>query len=129
MSRFLIMIWIIPLLILSSCTKDRFELLKGRWEVVNVEDINDPYIYEWEFNNGEVIMYRKLKIHPDQLSETDRGFYTLDNHPINPRLQISNTSQQVINDNWDILKLDEEQLIIQLEIVGGILYKEFIKII
>ncbi len=129
MNRYSIMIWIISLLILSSCNKERFELLEGKWEVVNVEDINDPYTYEWLFSNGEVIMYRKLKINPGQVSETDRGFYTLDNHPINPRLQISNTSQQLINDNWDILKLDDEQLIIRLEIVGGILYKEFVKII
>ncbi|TVQ15609.1 MAG: hypothetical protein EA361_05560 [Bacteroidetes bacterium] len=114
-------------LVFSSCSKDKEDLLQGTWERVNVENINDPYSYEWVFNEGELTMYRRLKSDPSVFNVTDRGFYLLENTPLKTTLQLVETSNEVWNEKWDVVKLDDGQLIIKLDIVGGIIMREFVK--
>ncbi len=114
-------------LVFSSCSKDKEDLLRGTWERVNVENINDSYSYEWVFNEGELTMYRRLKTDPSVFTVTDRGFYLLENTPLNTTLQLIDISIGVWNEKWDVIKLDGEQLIIKLDIVGGVLLREFVK--
>ena len=113
---------------LTSCMKDKAELLSGTWERVNVENINDPYTHEWVFDNGELIIQRRLKSQPTLSTVSDRGFYLLETNPLKTTLQIMETSNEIMNESWDVIKLDNEQLIIKLDIVGGVLYREFVKI-
>jgi hypothetical protein len=115
-------------LVFTSCQKDKMNLLEGTWEWVNVENINDAYTYEWEFKEGIVTMRRRLKSNPATVVTTDTGVYFLETSPLKTTLQLVDTKQTVINDKWDIIKLDKNQLIMKLDIVGGILLKEFVKI-
>lgn len=114
-------------LFFSSCSKEKEDLLQGTWERVNVENINDPYTYEWVFDGGELTMYRRLKSNPSILNVTDTGFYLLETTPLRTTLQLVETSNEVWNEKWDVVKLDDGQLIIKLDIVGGILLREFVK--
>jgi hypothetical protein len=115
------------LLVLTSCTKDKIDLLEGTWEWVNVENINDGYIYEWKFEDGILTMMRRLKSNPAALETTDTGIYFLESKPLKTTLQLVDTRQSLINDKWDVIKLTKTQLIIKLDITGGILYREFVK--
>jgi hypothetical protein len=110
-----------------SCSKDKYEFLEGTWEYVNIEDIEDAYIYEWNFDNGELTMYRRLKNSNDRVV-TDKGTFVLDTNPLKTTLTLIDTSQELINQKWDVITLDDKHLIIKLDIVGGVLYREFIKI-
>ncbi len=111
----------------SSCSKDEEDLLQGTWERVNVENINDPYTYEWVFSGGELTMYRRLKSNSSILTITDTGFYLLETRPLKTTLQLVETSNEVWNEKWDVVKLDDGQLIIKLDIEGGIIMREFVK--
>ncbi len=113
--------------IISSCTDDKYDFLQGTWERVNVEDINDPYRYEWVFQDGELTMYRISKEDPSDVSIRNSGYYSLEVNPLGTGLVLSNTSNSTWNDKWDVIKLDNEQLIINLEITGGIILREFVK--
>lgn len=114
-------------LFFSSCSKDNEDLLQGTWERVNVENINDPYSYEWVFNEGELTMYRRLKSNPSIVTVTDTGFYLLETRPLKTTLQLVETSNEVWNEKWDVVTLDNGQLIIKLDIEGGIIMREFVK--
>lgn len=114
-------------LFFSSCSKDNEDLLQGTWERVNVENINDPYSYEWVFDEGELTMYRRLKSNPSIATVTDTGFYLLETRPLKTTLQLVETSNEVWNEKWDVVTLDNGQLIIKLDIEGGIIMREFVK--
>lgn len=111
----------------SSCSKDKEDVLQGTWERVNVENINDPYTYEWVFSEGEVTMYRRLKSDPSAFTITDSGFYLLETTPLKTTLHLVETSNEIWNEKWDVEKLDDGQLVIKLDIVGGIIMREFVK--
>jgi hypothetical protein len=115
------------MLVLSSCSKDKYEFLEGTWEYVNVQNIDDAYTYEWNFENGTITMYRRIK-NSNTRVVTDKGTYLLDTSPLKTTLMLIDTSQELINQRWSVIKLDRKQLIIKLDIVGGVLYKEFVKI-
>lgn len=112
----------------NSCGKEKSDLLQGSWERVNVENINDAYMYMWEFNNGNLTMTRSPKDLPGSVTITDKGIYVLETNPLGTKLQIIDTSSELYNDRWDVLKLTDEQMIIKLDIEGGVVYKEFVKI-
>jgi hypothetical protein len=110
-----------------SCSKDKYEFLEGTWEYVNVGDIEDAYTYEWNFDNGELTMYRRLKTSNNKVV-TDKGTFVLDTNPMKTTLTLIDTSQELINKKWDVITLDEKYLVIKVDIVGGVLYREFVKI-
>ncbi len=112
---------------LHSCGKDREDLLRGTWERVNVEDINNPYSYEWVFDLGEVTMYRRSKDNPSSVTQINHGFYLLETTPIKTTLKLIDTGNSTWNDRWDVITLNNNHLIIKLDIVGGVLYFEFVK--
>jgi hypothetical protein len=118
---------LVSFLLLSSCQKDKLDLLEGTWEWVNVENINDIYIYEWQFNKGTLTMLRRLKEDPSVVEITDNGIYVLESKPLKTTLQLIDTKNDMINAKWDVIKLTNSQLIMKLDIVGGVLYREFIK--
>ena len=128
MNKYLLLIIVSFLAIgLLSCGKDREDLLRGTWERVNVEDINDPYSYEWVFDLGEVTIYRRLKENPSDVAQINHGFYLLETTPVKTTLKLIDTSNTTWNDRWDVITLNNNHLIIKLDIVGGVLYFEFEK--
>jgi hypothetical protein len=89
MNRFLIAATLAFLLFLSySCSKEKHDLIKGSWELVNVQNISDPYAYEWNFEDGELTISRRLKNNPSSITVTDRGFYLLDTNPLKLHLSL-----------------------------------------
>jgi len=115
------------LILLQSCNKDNIDLLAGTWEWVNVENINDLYLYEWEFENGNLTIYRRLKTNPGTFSVFDRGFYIVDSNPLRTTLKLTDTANPTWNNQWVVSKLNNSQLIIKMEIEGGVLYREYIR--
>ena len=129
MNKFTLLIVIAGLVALfNSCAKEKNDLLQGSWERVNVENINDTNMYIWEFDNGDITMSRAPKTNVGSATVTDKGIYILETNPLATKLQIIDTSSELYNDRWDVLKLTDEQMIIKLDIEGGVVYKEFVKI-
>jgi len=129
MNKFTLLIVIAGLVaLLNSCAKEKNDLLQGSWERVNVENINDTNMYIWEFDNGDITMSRAPKTNVGSATVTDKGIYILETNPLATKLQIIDTSSELYNDRWDVLKLTDEQMIIKLDIEGGVVYKEFVKI-
>ncbi len=127
MNKFLFILSVMALMLAFSCTKENEDLLRGTWERINVADIDDPYFYEWVFDEGELIMYRRLKTDPAVATITDTGFYVLETNPLRTTLQLVDTSNEAWNEKWDVVRLDTEQLIIKLDIEGGVVMREFAK--
>jgi hypothetical protein len=129
MNKYLLLMIAATLLVLTqACLKDKKDLLNGSWERVNVENIDDANAYVWDFNDGELTMKRHPKTDPNAVTITDKGIYVLETNPLGTKLQIIDTSSELYNDRWDVLKLTNEQMIIKLDIEGGVVYKEFVKI-
>lgn len=116
------------LLLSSSCSKHDEDILFGVWEQVNVSDINAGYSIEWEFVNGQLHTYRRSKENLEQVQLTDSGFYFLESSPFKTTLRLLDTANSTWNNDWDVIKLNGEKLIIHMDIPGGVLFKEFIKI-
>ena len=114
------------LLITASCRKDKNDLLRGVWQQINVADINDPYIYEWEMSGGNLNIYRRLKEDPSNEILTDKGNYILETG-IGTKLRLMDLSNPLYNAAWDVVRLNESILVIKLDIVGGVILLEFEK--
>ena len=127
MQKLSFIFFIVTLVLFTSCAKEKEDLLRGTWERVNVENIEDPYFYEWLFDQGELTMYRRLKTNPSVATVMDRGFYVLETTPFRTTLKLIDTSNDIWNEKWDVIRLDDQQLIIKLDIVGGVLLREFVK--
>ncbi|MFP4065504.1 MAG: hypothetical protein ACLFS0_08400 [Bacteroidales bacterium] len=123
----IILLFLSTSFLFSSCSKEKEDVLQGTWERVNIENINDPYTYEWVFSEGELTMYRRLKSDPSDFTITDSGFYLLEATPLKTTLQLVETSNEIWNEKWDVVKLDDGQLVIKLDIEGGIIMREFVK--
>lgn len=111
-----------------ACKKHTEDILSGTWEVVNVEDIYAPHTDEWEFNDGALTMYRRSKANTSDAVIHDSGVYLFESTPIKSTIRLFDTSNEIWNGNWNVVKLNDENMVIQLDIVGGVLYKEFVKI-
>lgn len=115
-------------LFLPGCKKHSEDLLAGTWEYVNVADINAPHTIEWVFEEGSLTIYHRSNENTDDIEEIDTGFYILESNPVGSTLRLFNTSNSLINGNWDVITLDNSKLILHMDIPGGVLFKEFIKI-
>jgi hypothetical protein len=115
-------------LLLSGCRKHSEDLLNGTWEMVNVADINATHTMEWAFENGRVTIFERPVDNPGSRTEVDNGFYVMESTPVKSRLTLFSLSNELWNDNWDVYKLDNSQLILHLDFPQGVLFKEFIKI-
>lgn len=126
--HFYLLLILASMLVLGSCAKDKTEFIEGTWEMVNIENIDDIYTYEWVFNtDGYLIQLRRSKNNVFQVEQIGSGKYLLDTSPIKTTLRLIDTPNPTMNDRWDVERLDNKQLIIKLKIEGGILYKEFVK--
>ena len=96
--------------------------------MVNVADINATHTMEWAFENGRVTIFERPVDNPGSRTEVDNGFYVMESTPVKSRLTLFSLSNELWNDNWDVYKLDNSQLILHLDFPQGVLFKEFIKI-
>jgi hypothetical protein len=129
MYRILLFSWLAAsLLLFSSCKKDFQDLIQGRWERVNVENVNDPNVQEWVFENGEFNVYRRPQSNTSGMTVIDNGIYVLDSTPFKHTLKILNSNNELFNENWDIVELTNEKFIIKRSLTGGIILLEFVKL-
>jgi len=129
MYRTLFFLWIAAsLLIFSSCSKDYDDLIQGRWERINVENVNDPNIQEWVFENGEFSVYRRPKENTSNITKIDGGIYVVDSAPFNHTLKILDSNNELYNENWNIVELTSEKFIIKRSLTGGVIILEFVKL-
>lgn len=113
------------LLSVSSCIKNYEPELEGIWDVVNVADMNneDPPPQEWHFNSNTVQIFNVYS--PGQLFEIDSGRFVLRNTLGGLYLQIEEMTDGRYNDDWEVLLLKKDKLIISVQIPGEVIYKEF----
>ncbi len=116
------------ILVLSGCKKHSEDMVRGTWEFVNVADIEAPHTIEWVFEDGNLSIYHRSTSNPEDLTLRDTGFYILESTPFNSTIRLLNTSNSLWNNHWDVVKLDSSHLILHMDIPGGVLFKEFVKI-
>ena len=116
------------LLLFSGCKKHTEDMVEGTWEFVNVADIEALYTIEWVFEDGNLRIYHRSKANPESLTLLDTGFYILESAPVKTTIRLLGTSSSLWNNHWDVVKLDSSYLILHMDIPGGVLFKEFIKI-
>ncbi len=144
---FLILIFALSILGLSSCKKHRENQIQGTWKRVVIEDVNSPAIEEWTFKEEGGTLY----IHVD-------GALTGNSFPINDsaRYYINAKLRRTLvhvedfrllteyNGDWQIVTIDKSTMMIvrnnaltyideqatggsNILTKGGLLYREFVK--
>ncbi len=116
------------LLLSSGCKKHTEDMVEGTWEFVNVANIEAPHTIEWVFEDGNLRIYHRSKANPQSITLRDTGFYILESSPVRTTIRLLNTSNSLWNNHWDVVTLDSSFLILHMDIPGGVLFKEFIKI-
>jgi hypothetical protein len=127
-SSFFIGLVIGLLLLFQGCRKHSEDMVAGTWELVNVADIEAPHTTEWVFENGNLSIYQRSKANPNDLTLRDTGFYILESTPLKTTIRLLSTSNPLWNNHWDVVQLDKSYLILHMDIPGGVLFKEFVKI-
>lgn len=120
---FALLFWVLP-----SCKKSINENISGRWEKVDVTQIEPSNVSFWDFDSGKLIIYRTPANDPATVSVVDSAFYTISGNPLKSKLVLFDAGNDLYNGEWDIVKLNDEELILNLDIEGGVLFEEFVKI-
>ncbi|MCK9612604.1 MAG: hypothetical protein PHR81_06555 [Bacteroidales bacterium] len=113
-----------------SCTKSSVEnKLQGKWKYVNVENFYDTtYVEDWEFKSGGelIIHYRDLQWmgNPDTVVEY-KGFYSMDSYEKFTVSGIENPHLPYYNCQWEIVKMNNNILMIVNNVEGGLYFREF----
>ncbi|MFW5777827.1 MAG: hypothetical protein ACOCW7_01525 [Bacteroidota bacterium] len=114
--------------VLPSCQKSMNENITGRWEKVDVTQIEPSTVSFWDFDSGKLIIYKAPANDPAAVSVVDSAFYAISGNPLQSKLVLFDAGNDLYNGEWDIVKLNDEELILNLDIEGGVLFEEFIKI-
>ncbi|SRR6056297_2795987 len=115
-------------LVFPSCQKSINENITGRWEKVDVTQIDPSTVSFWDFDSGKLIIYRAPANDPAAVSIVDSAFYAISGNPLKSKLVLFDAGNDLYNGEWDIVKLNDEELILNLDIEGGVLFEEFVKI-
>lgn len=117
-------------LLFLSCDKEETieQDLQGRWNVINVIDVNDPVKYQWSFETTQLYVLSK---HLDSLQwdTAAGGDYSIETPTLKRNLLYFSGFQGVsINGEYKILTFDEEMLIIIREEEGLWKYVEMTRV-
>ncbi|MFW5757053.1 MAG: hypothetical protein ACOCUQ_02595 [Bacteroidota bacterium] len=104
------------------------DLITGRWEKVDVTQIEPSEVSFWDFDSGKLIIYKAPVNDSTSVSVVDSAFYSISGNPLKSKLFLFDAGNDLYNGEWDIVKLNDEELILNLEIEGGVLFEEFVKI-
>ncbi len=107
-------------LLIISCNKEEEieQDLQGKWNVINVIDVNDPVKYQWSFENTQLYVLSK---HLDSLQWDTAavGDYLIETPTIKRNLiHFSGFKGVSINGEYKILTFNEDMLIIIREEEG-----------
>lgn len=119
---------VIFLAALPGCTKTYEERLEGVWEWVDITNINAEVIEEWHFIDNEFKIQRYNVNNMDSVWTYESGSFFVEANLFGKYLHISETTINSYNTKWDIIKLEDDILIMSNDVDGGILYKEFTKL-
>ncbi len=115
-------------IMLGGCSKSLFEeRIEGLWSFVNVVDINPAKGELWEMQNNNLNIYQYNKATPENRWLVQQGKYVIVRRGTKLFLSLANLNYSTYNTSWEIFKLNNRELIISMEVPGGIFYKEFVK--
>lgn len=115
-------------LVLGGCRKSLFEeRIEGDWQVVNVTDIDPSQGELWRMQSNNLSIYRYNKANPDNRWLQQQGKYVIERRDTRIFLKLANLNYTTFNTSWEIFRLTKNQLVISIEVPGGIFYKEFVR--
>ncbi len=116
---------------LFACSKaNTFIRILGTWSRVNVIDLSSQEFEEWRFDVDDVLLINGYsKTYPDSLMYSWEGRYQVKVNLTNRFIDISgfNGGLDYMNDRWDIVKSNNNILIIVSGKQGGLVIREFTK--
>ena len=121
-------IFLLGAVLLGACTQDYEPMIEGIWDEINVEDIEASREQEWHFKGNVVKIFRYDKNDPDKkLYPVDNGRYLVRKTPQGAKLRLTEMGDNRFNNDWEIIRLRKDKMIISVEVPGEVIYKEFIK--
>ncbi len=126
------LIYFIPLaFLLVSCSKAQ-TLVKilGTWEMVNVTDVGSEIGEDWVFDVDDIMeIHQYYKTNPDTLISRWQGRYQVNIDVYKKYVDIYGFSggMDYMNTDWEIVKSNNDVLILVNDRENGLLIKEFVK--
>ncbi len=124
----LILIIVASSFFLFSCQKEKeVNLLKNKWQYISV---NDPIIFHdttyWAFDDSKVYVIKEAANVVDTMLWGD--YYLKNNMMVITGISTTMVGGEYFKGNFQLLKLDENQLILVRKEAGdGLIYHEFVK--
>ena len=116
---------------LFACSKaNTFIRILGTWTRVNVVNLSSQEYEEWRFDVDDVLLIRGYsKTYPDSVMYTYEGRYHVGVNLTKRFIDISGYAGglEYMNDRWDIVKSNNNILIIVSGKQGGLVIREFTK--
>jgi len=118
----------LALLFGAGCAKEKYEKLEGRWEVIDVANIESTHFTEWTFENAVLTISYVSRTNPTDRTIINSGNYELKVGVLGTKLVISNATG-LYNGEWDFTELRKDRFSIKMEVTGGVIIREFKKIL
>ena len=116
---------------LFACSKaNTYIRILGTWNRENVIDLSSQDYEEWRFDIDDVLLIKGYnKAHPDSATYTWQGSYQVKVNLTHRFIDISGFQGGLdfMNDRWDIVKSNNNTLIIVSGKQGGLVIREFTK--
>ncbi|MFO7977108.1 MAG: hypothetical protein R6U64_00495 [Bacteroidales bacterium] len=112
----------------TACQKNYEPMVEGIWDEVMVGDIDTIKPQEWHFIENEIHIYSyRDNEEPKELHKRDSGKYILRNTIKGLYMRMAEMNDQRYNNDWEVMKLEKQRMIISVEVPGEVIYKEFTK--
>ena len=112
----------------AGCTEEKYEMLEGRWEMIDVANIESTHFAEWNMENTVLTISWVSRTNPADRNIINSGNYELKPGVFGTKLVISNTTG-LYSGEWDFIELRKDRFSIKMEVLGGMIYREFKKIL
>ncbi|HAP69684.1 MAG TPA: hypothetical protein DCR04_08165 [Flavobacteriales bacterium] len=113
------LLFVIPLLLFSSCAQTEISKLDGNWRLFWINDLSDPDVYIWQFADGELTIIQFEPDNPNGATVAGRAQYETSSEFLAARVSISghvqsasagSVNSMISNGVWTIDKINGEVL-------------------
>jgi len=114
-----VLLFALPILLFSSCAPTQIAKLDGNWRLFWINDLADPDVYVWQFDNGELTIIQFEPDNPNGATIAGRAQYKTTSEFLEARVSISgfvqsasqgSANSMLSNGVWAIDKIDNEVL-------------------
>lgn len=126
LTSFSLLITILVSVFFISCQKKKEDKLAETWKLIKVsKDTMVDYYETWDFDGSKILIVRRNDV-LNSFDTLSNGTYSVDAGLSKTFINMENMANSAYNGKWQILKINNDILVMLNESNGNWVYREFV---